>query len=410
MQIPRFLQATTVALGLLASTACGAQTPPAARTAAVDSIPFELEDSRIYVPVTDSSGTLGWFIFDTGAQPSGVDVAVAERWGARALDSSLTTGAGGGRTRRTSIAGRTVHVGPVPFRPERLSVLPLDSLLGAVSGRRIAGLIGSAFFHAHTVTIDFDRRMIYVRPPGSSSATDAGSTALRFALRGDVPFISGSLRLPDGRRLDASYLIDLGAKATVLYSEPFVERHGVAEAIRGPSFTAPLGAGVGGRTRYRFVRVPEVTLGPGAALRWSDLVVGLSVDGTLRSSYYDGLFGLDMLQQFTPTFDYARSRLVLAPRANPPASSEIDLSGLFLVEERSPRAVRVDAVVEHSPASDAGIAVGDEIARLDGRPASEMTLAQMRDLLRSRPGRRVELELRRGGRTITRAVTLRRMA
>jgi hypothetical protein len=240
---------------------------------------------------------------------------------------------------------------------------------------------------------------------------DSGSTEIPFELRNDVPFSAGALRLPDGRRIDATYLIDLGAKATVLFAEPFIERHRVREAITGPSFTAPLGAGVGGRTRYRFVRVPEVTLGPGGApLTWNDIVVGLSVDGTLRSSFYDGLFGLDMLQRFRPTFDYARSRLVLEPRANPPAPSEIDLSGLFLVEARSPRAVRVDAVAPGSSARDAGVAVGDEVVRIDGQPASAMTLAQMRDVLRSRPGRHVELELRRNGESLKRTITLRRMA
>lgn len=386
-----------------------AQTPAPTKAAALDSVPFELEDARIYVPVSDSSGLLGWFILDTGAGPSGVDVGIAARWRARAIDSSLSTGAGAGRTRSSTIPGRPLRVGRIPFRTETLNVLPLDSLLGAVSGRVVSGIIGSAFFYQHAVTIDFDTRQLYLGPAGTLG-TVPGATEVAFTLQSDVPHVAGTLRLPDGRTLDANYLVDIGAKATVLFAEPFLERHHVGEALTGASFTAPLGAGVGGRTRYRFTRVPEVAIGADGGARWNDLVVGLSVGGTLGASYYDGLFGLDMLTRYTPTFDYATRRLVLAPRANPPASSEIDLSGLFLTEERSPRAVRVSTVLEPSPAKDASIAVGDEVVAVDGKPASSLTLAQIRDVLRSRPGRRVELRLRHGDRVVARTITLRRMA
>ena len=391
------------------TSACEAQSARTATPARVDSIPFALEESRIYVPVRDSVHSLGWFILDTGAQPSGVDAAVAQLWRATPLDSMLSTGAGGGRTRSFTIRGRPLAVGNVPFETRTLYVTPYDTLLGAVSGRVVSGIIGSAFFYQHDVTIDFDRRMLFVRPPGTSTPA-TGAITLPFTLRSDVPFSVGTLRLPDGRVIDANYLIDLGAKATVLFGEPFLRRTGVDSALTGPSFVAPLGAGVGGRTRYRFTRVPEITIGSDATLRWNDLVVGLSVGGTIASSYFDGLFGLDMLLRYTPTFDYKRSRLILVPRARPPASSEIDLSGLFLLEERTPRAVRTSAIVDSSPASDANMAVGDELLEIDGHATATMTLAQIRDVLRSEPGRRIAVKLRRGSSVLEKVIVLRKMA
>ena len=156
--------------------------------------------------------------------------------------------------------------------------------------------------------------------------------------------------------------------------------------------------------------MPAVTIGANPPLRWADVVVGLSVGGTLGASYFDGLFGLDMLTRYTATFDYARQQLVLEPRANPPASSEIDLSGLFLVEERSPRTVRVSSVIDDSPAKAAGLVAGDELLAVDGTPASRLSLARIRDLLRSHPGRQVELRLRRGDRVVAQTITLKRMA
>ena len=68
----------------------------------------------------------------------------------------------------------------------------------------------------------------------------------------------GTLHLPNGRTITANYLIDLGAKATVLFGEPLLRRTGADSALTGRSVVAPLGAGVGGRTCYRFTRVPDV--------------------------------------------------------------------------------------------------------------------------------------------------------
>jgi C-terminal processing protease CtpA/Prc len=80
------------------------------------------------------------------------------------------------------------------------------------------------------------------------------------------------------------------------------------------------------------------------------------------------------------------------------------------VEERTPRAVRTSAIVESSPASEANIAVGDELLEIDGHAASTMTLAQIRDVLRSEPGRRLTLKFRRGSSVLEKTVVLRKMA
>jgi C-terminal processing protease CtpA/Prc len=67
-------------------------------------------------------------------------------------------------------------------------------------------------------------------------------------------------------------------------------------------------------------------------------------------------------------------------------------------------------VLDQSPAKDAAIAVGDELVGIDGKEASTLSLAQIREMLRSQPGRRVELRVRRGERVVAQTITLRRMA
>ena len=59
-------------------------------------------------------------------------------------------------------------------------------------------------------------------------------------------------------------------------------------------------------------------------------------------------------------------------------------------------------VVEGGPAAVAGVAPGDVIVAIDGKPWTGSTLAALRSALSGTPGRKVRLRMQAGGeRTIT---------
>jgi hypothetical protein len=203
-------------------------------------------------------------------------------------------------------------------------------------------------------------------------------------------------------------LVDLGAKSTLLLTEPFIH----AQKLE-PAFPArvenPLGAGMGGPTRYAFARAPRLELATdGAPIALAESLVGLSVGGTLRSSQYDGLLGAEFLARFRVTFDYTRRRLYLQPRVPAPARAELDMSGLYLVSDRTARRLIVHDVRPGSPAEATGVRVGDALIALDGRSAAALSLAAVRRELRSADGRIVRLTLERAGTAREVVLTLRR--
>ena len=120
-------------------------------------------------------------------------------------------------------------------------------------------------------------------------------------------------------------LIDLGAKADLLVAEPFVKAHQLLTRM-GPTLTEPLGAGVGGETRYAFARLAGLQAGDGLAA--TDLIAGLSVNGTLRGGDYDALLGAGFLQRYRVIVDYPHQVMILEPRAPAPAE-RFDRSGVF---------------------------------------------------------------------------------
>ena len=404
--------AALLSLGHAVAGVAGAQSTRARdvpRTVAT--IPFVLDDARLYVPVHVPLGGQGsavrWFIFDTGAQPTVLDAALADSMGVHVTPSGTTTGAGGGTTRVGDGGLLTLDVSGIPLGPVSVRIAPLDSLLGATSGRDIPGIIGSRFFREHVVELNFDSLAVRVSDPRTFHPP-RDAVVVPLDVDGGIPYARGWLTTPDGRRVPLHMLVDLGAKSTLLLTEPFIRAQRLEGAF--PSHVeSPLGAGMGGPTRYAFVRAPFLDIATSSSpLRAKEALVGLSVGGTLRSTGYDGLLGADFLSRFHVTFVYARQRMYLVPRVPVPANTELDMSGLYLMSDRAARQLVVQEVRPNSPAQSAGVRPGDALVTLDGRSTAELSLAVVRRLLRSEDGRVVRLVIARDGATREVALTLRR--
>jgi carboxyl-terminal processing protease len=83
---------------------------------------------------------------------------------------------------------------------------------------------------------------------------------------------------------------------------------------------------------------------------------------------------------------------------------------MFLIATgAAPRQLEVLEVLPRSPASEAGVRQGDLITAVDGRPAKELSLEDVRATLRQREDRQHLLSLRRGQRTLQIKLRLRRL-
>ena len=114
-----------------------------------------------------------------------------------------------------------------------------------------------------------------------------------------------------------------------------------------------------------------------------------------------GKIGATLLNHFTICLDYRRDRVILEPNRFYSEPVRVDRSGMQLV--LSDGEVLVAGVARKSPARRAGVKVLDRLVMLDGRPASELGLPHIRDVLRGPAGNRVRLllERREKERTVT---------
>ncbi|MEO8621701.1 MAG: aspartyl protease family protein [bacterium] len=382
-----------------------ALTPAISQTSTVR---VQFEEARFYVPVALRSGPVRWFILDTGAQPTLIDSRVADSTGVRSRAAGATTGAGGKQTPIADADDVTLRIASIGLGPLSARVAPLDSLLGPSSGRAIPGIIGSRFFREHVVELDPAASVMRVNAPETFVYRGTG-VEVPLDIVDDIPFTQGWIEAPNGKRYAARMLVDLGAKANLLVTEPFTRMHGL-DRVFGASVTTEFGAGMGGETHYQFVRAASLGLSGNERTRLESPIVGLSSGGTLKSTRYDALLGADYLAHFRMIFDYARKRLILEPLSSSAGASAFDMSGLFIIApDAGHRRLTVKSVLPGSSGALAGIRAGDVITRIDTNEGETLTLAAARHQLRAQEGGTVRVQVERGGRVVVANITLRRM-
>jgi hypothetical protein len=342
-------------------------------------IPFLYEDARLYVPVRIGGRLARWFILDTGATPTIVDTAVAREAGLTIFGSEIVRGAGSGSSQQSQSSAIRLSVGGVPLRIAKPAIMDLAQLLGPTSGRAPAGIIGSQFFREHFVDIDFVKRRMIIFPSGiDRRPAYAASVPLTFA--DWTPLTQVRLTLPAGRVITGNALVDLGAKSTFLIPEPFIDRERLREAFPKAVVTG-FGAGVGGDTYYAFARARRLGLAHHDGLALDRPVIGLSVRGTLRSTWHEGLLGAEFLSRFRLGFDYTHRRLLLTQQSR--QAAPFDRSGLFLVASGDElRQIQVRSVLAGGPGALAGLSPSDEILAIDGTPSERLGLPAIRERLK----------------------------
>lgn len=370
------------------------------------SFAFDYDDARLWVQTRiGTSKEQHWFVLDTGAASHALDEAVAARAGFHAANAGKWGGAGSGESSVGAVDDVELHAGDVPVHASHANTLPLETLLADTSGRHVGGVIGAPLFARYVVDIDFENHVVCLHDPASYRYTGPGQH-VAVALSDGLPLAGGTLTLPDGRALGMRVLLDLGAKSTLLVAEPFIDRHRLRSAFPSAQVSR-LGAGLGGPTRYAFARTVRVAV-DGVGI--DHAIAGLSVDGTLKATWYDALLGADFLSRFRVIFDLPHKQVIFVPRRKALAAAEFDMSGVFVRATGAElQRFLIDEVRTDSPAAKAGLRAGDEIVSIDDVATPSMHLGDLRERLKSDDGRRVKIGYRRGETVAAATLSLRRL-
>jgi len=361
--------------------------------------PIALTSNKPFVQVTIDGSAPQWFILDTGN--NGVSVVArecAERLQLqRGAEERADIGAGSGADIRIATARHAVHLRTLgdTFTVAEPRVFALGHV-SKVEGRRVDGLLGNDFLSTHVVEIDYAKRAITLRDPGTFQPRP-DATVVPLNLETGWPIVNGTVTTRGGRTVPCRLIIDTGVRFTVALFRPFSERNGFYE---GASLSnVVIGSGAGGVSRGDVARARALTLG-GATFEEPVVLFARDTTGVFSADGPDGIVGGEILRRHRVTFDYPHARMILEPYPGTPMTAfEYDMSGLFLsVDAPDYAKIRVLSVGSETPAAQAGLKADDEIVSIDGKATPDLTLDQARNLLRT-PGAR-RLEVRRDGQTL----------
>ena len=368
-------------------------------------IPFELNSNHMYVEVRVNRSPPLWMIFDSGAEATVIDRARAQKLGLRMEGALETRGTGEESVETGLIHDVVIGLPGVTMTPRPIAAIPLEPLQ-PVEGRAVDGILGYDVISSFVVEIDYAARKIILHDPNRYQYRGNGEV-VPFIFEGNLPKITGSIVLPLGEVLPAKLLVDTGARMALNLYSPFIAAHRILDKVPG-TIDAAYGFGLGGQTRQRVGRLGALRIG---AIALEKPVASFSMESKGGDANPDdaGLVGGEVLRRFRVIFDYGMQKMILEPVAAPHEPFEFDMSGAYLVAEGADfRTFRVSRVIANSPAAQVGLQVGDVIAAIDGKPAVQLTLEEVRRLFRL-PDRQYRLELRRGAQVVNVRLKTRRL-
>ena len=360
---------------VLALCACAGTLSRAA--AEVVSVPIRLHGVHIYVEIT-VNGKPGVFVLDTGASANVITPEAVTRFGL--VPGSQKTPLTGAGARAGSVADVKISelgVGGYQTKDQVAYVISLPEQLPC------DGLLGTPFLQKQIVTIDYERLRLILTPQGEFKPPDH-TRAIGMHLYGNTPFIEA---VADGHK--GSFRIDTGAGNAVTLFDAFVTRNQM-HGKYSPSLRLVTGRGVGGLLTGDLARLPDIAVGP---FHFTQTITEFSrqKEGTFGDRVNSGNIGGEIWQRFTITFDYAGNKVYLAPNSNFGRPFAPPRSGLALDTDKGIHIVQ--AVTPNSPASDAGVAVGDRVTAVDGVPIAQIKPWVVTEKLRSEPGTTIRLHI-----------------
>ncbi|MEO9964519.1 MAG: aspartyl protease family protein [Reichenbachiella sp.] len=341
----------------------------------VASFPFEQYGAHSFIKVKINNSEELDFIFDTGDGLTVLNINRAKELGMTSGASATTTSAEG------TISGKLVKhnellVGGAEIHNVKVYETSLSHLEISI-GRNIDGIIGYDILKSYVVSMNYDTKTIELYDPNGYSYKGNGKM-MSINLTSFIPHIAGQVTLNNGEKIKGEFFVDTGAKATVDFNTPFVESNKLASKI-GDSYIY-LVAGLGD-TEYEHHR-GKVTSFDFEGFSFSDMPVGLShaKHGIQNHKKVAGIIGSGVLSRFNIVYNYNEKKMYWEPGKTYKDAFPVNASGMELQLSKDKSKVLVHKVFENSPASEAGIAVDSELEMVNEKMATEIGLANLREI------------------------------
>ncbi|MFH0781221.1 MAG: aspartyl protease family protein [Pseudomonadota bacterium] len=351
-----------------------------------ETIPFELIENLIYLPVTIGDDTQYW-ILDSGASMSVMDQEYAEKLG---LDiQGSIKGYGFGELFDLSFVKVPVHqVGAITFDNQKMYVS--KGLAARSYEPAMVGILGYDFLSRFVVEINYDLQQVTFHTPESFAYKGSGAVI-------DAPLKYRTFTLPvniDGK-YNSLWSLDLGSYHSSIHYL-FAEKNGLLKRA-GVEIVSQ---GMSGLSREMNVQFNCLQIDRFQLLR---PLISIPVEkgvGATALGEVGGNLGNSTLRHFHLFLNYPEQKIILEEGKNFNFVYPRDKSGLIIgrAENNQPM---VSFISNNSPAAKAGLVAGDIIVEVAGQTVGPShPIVPLRFILRGPAGSSVPMKVQREERVL----------
>lgn len=357
-------------------------------------IPFTLESSHIVFKAQLNGREPIGFLLDTGSDQNVINTSRLAEFGLKTYGKTMTTG-GGGSAEYDYASGATFTLRGVELRNQHVAVLDQTGLERAL-GVPLGGILGYDFISRFVVEIDYQNKLLTLHDPKTWSYSGKGYV-VPVTFDGGIPFTRGLISVGAKADIPAYFVLDFGAQETMTLTSPFVKANDLLNLAQTNAYVnrpAGLENHFFSQNNVRG-HIDRLALGK---LVEQSIPVNLSVNvkGAYASTNFSGTIGESIFRRYHVFMDYSRNQIIYEPTAEAQSSfPERKTYGLSIIASGTDlHTYTVTAVRPGSQAETDGFKKGDIISALNGKLATQFTLAELREQL-AREGENYDVEISR---------------
>jgi hypothetical protein len=344
-------------------------------------IPFTMESSHIVFKVHLNGREPIGFLLDTGADENVINTSRLADFGIKTYGKTMATG-GGGSAEYNYAAGATFTWPGVELRNQHVAVLDQTGLERAL-GVPLGGILGYDFISRFVVEIDYEKKLLTLHDPKKWSYSGTGFI-VPVTFDDGIPFADGLISVGAKTDIPAYFVLDFGAQETMTLTSPFVKANDLLNLAQTNAYVNRPAGLENQFFSQNNVRGHIDRLALGKLIEQS-IPVNLSVNtkGAYASANFSGTIGESIFRRYHVFLDYPRNRIIYEPTAETHAPfPERKTYGLTIIASGADlHTYTVTAVRPGSQAEKDGFKKADIISALNGKPAAQFMLSELREQL-----------------------------
>lgn len=362
------------------------------------SIPFELHNNLIVIPVLLNNQLPLKFVLDSGVKSAIlVDKSLTDFLNLNYVKKFTLSGVGGKKVIDAYVTNNvSLNLPGIYGNGHAMLVLENDLLeLKNYLGTDVHGIIGYDLFSRFVVEINYSRKILTLRSQNSFKPKRRYDV-LPMTIKDTKPYISARLIQDDGSEVDVQLMVDSGSSQSL-----FIEQDTGTSKIKMPDSTiySNIGRGLGGPIKGHVGRLPTFKIG---SYQLNDVIANYPdletyIDKEKHQLHNrNGTIGGEILSRFNVIFDFPGGNFYIKRSSGFKSPFTYNLSGLT-VKATGPRfkIFVVTEIRENSVGKAAGVKEGDIILSVNGNLSSNLELSDVIGYLNSRPNKKVNLVLKR---------------